>query len=344
MGLYEHKEFLNFHDVARYLHDKEIEYFNPYDDNDINRLKSVILELYNEDKVHPVFYYDGLVRNGFNLDDRLFSLRGWIYASKKMINDLFDSSKIDLNVNDYLKVCKLHTDTEDSNIGDMIENDLNNYVYMDTRRYKLDPPKIDDNGNLIPPKKRMDIVFEVLKEYGEDIKHNPALKLEDYHDRLPKIIKNDIWLNFDELLYPKTDLDKLFDITARTDNSKLLEQISELESKLKIANDTITSQMAELVIVKAKLGNLEQKSGLNQSDTVTDDDKEINTKSQNTVAKILNAVLDLAELNKNDPYSYDNPTSTNYFIYNQLVKNKTIVKQQTIGRWLELASQQVTDQ
>ena len=272
MALYEYKEFLNFHDVARYLHDREIEYFNPYDDNDINRLRNFILDLYNEDKLHPVFYYDGLARYGFELDTSLILLRGWINVSKKMITDLFNDSKIDLNVNDYLKVYKLHSDTENTNIGDIIEDDLNNYIYMDTSRYKLDPPKIDGDGNLIPPKKRMDIVFEVLKEYGEDIKHNPALKLEDYHDRLPKIIKNDIWLNFDELLYPKIDLDKLFDTKAQIDNSELIEQISKLKSKLTIANDTIASQMAELAIVKAKLDNLEQKGGLYQSDTALDDD------------------------------------------------------------------------
>ena len=125
----------------------------------------------------------------------------------------------------------------------------------------------------------------------------------------------------------------------KTDN-ELVQQVTDLQSQLATAGNAIASQAERIAELERQLASIEQTA----KPSNTPADKELNTKSQNTVAKILNAVLELADLNTNDPYSYDNPTSTNYFIYNQLVKNKMVVKPQTIGKWIELASQQTTDE
>ena len=127
--------------------------------------------------------------------------------------------------------------------------------------------------------------------------------------------------------------------TMPTD-SQLSQQVADLKAQLATAGNAIASQAERIAELERQLASIEQTA----KPSNTPADKELNTKSQNTVAKILNAVLELADLNTNDPYSYDNPTSTNYFIYNQLVKNKMVVKPQTIGKWIELASQQTTDE
>ena len=127
--------------------------------------------------------------------------------------------------------------------------------------------------------------------------------------------------------------------TMPTD-SQLSQQVADLKAQLASAGNAIASQAERIAELERQIASIEQTA----KPSNTPADKELNTKSQNTVAKILNAVLELADLNTNDPYSYDNPTSTNYFIYNQLVKNKMVVKPQTIGKWIELATQQTTDE
>ena len=75
-----------------------------------------------------------------------------------------------------------------------------------------------------------------------------------------------------------------------------------------------------------------------------DNDKVLSTRSQNLAAKIILALLDIAELDRNSlPYQYDDLSSNNCIIHDQIKANGMKVGQQKIGHWLDLAINQATD-
>lgn len=82
----------------------------------------------------------------------------------------------------------------------------------------------------------------------------------------------------------------------------------------------------------------------NQTNTPADDDKELSTRSQNLAAKIILALIDIAGLDKDSlPYQYDDLSSNNRLIHDQIKANGMKVSPQKIGYWLDLAMKQVTD-
>lgn len=58
MGLYQFKEFLDFDDIAEYLTDKGVYEFDVSQKYDYRKLKNFIKELYQGNKITPVFYCD----------------------------------------------------------------------------------------------------------------------------------------------------------------------------------------------------------------------------------------------------------------------------------------------
>ncbi|MEJ6066515.1 hypothetical protein MT378_02030 [Psychrobacter sp. 16-Bac2893] len=91
----------------------------------------------------------------------------------------------------------------------------------------------------------------------------------------------------------------------------------------------------ELAAVKAELKE--------QTDALAND-KDLSTRSQNLAAKIILALLDIAELDRNSlPYQYDDLSSNNCIIHDQIKANGMKVGQQKIGHWLDLAINQTKD-
>ncbi len=144
---------------------------------------------------------------------------------------------------------------------------------------------------------------------------NQHLYPSNYLHRVPNVdeyydiyLENDESIDFSDLRFPKSDLDKLFNQNNTFTNSAVLITTS---PEQEIAKET--------------------------------DDKVLSTKSQNAVAKIILALLEIAELEIGEPYSYDKPNSTNRIIYDILIEKNFKVSQQLIGNWLELAKQQSPD-
>lgn len=80
-----------------------------------------------------------------------------------------------------------------------------------------------------------------------------------------------------------------------------------------------------------------------QTDNIADD-KDLSTRSQNLAAKIILALLDIAGLDKDSPpYQYDDLSSNNSLIHDQIKANGMNVGKQKIGYWLDLAIKQTTD-
>lgn len=143
---------------------------------------------------------------------------------------------------------------------------------------------------------------------------NQHLYPNNYLHRVPNVdeyydiyLENDESIDFSDLRFPKSELDKLFS-----------------------QNNTITN--SALLTPSAK-----------QEITEEANDKLLTTKSQNVVAKIIKALIEIAELEIDEPYSYDKPNSTNRIIYDILIEKNFKVSQQLIGNWLELAKQQSPD-
>lgn len=100
----------------------------------------------------------------------------------------------------------------------------------------------------------------------------------------------------------------------------------------------------ELATANNKIKHLKEEIfQLEQADQLADD-KELSTRSQNLAAKIILALLDIAELGRDSlPYQYDDLSSNNCIIRDQIKANGMKVGQQKIGHWLDLAINQATD-
>lgn len=96
-----------------------------------------------------------------------------------------------------------------------------------------------------------------------------------------------------------------------------------------------TTEQQEIAKLKKELSQ--------QTDTPADD-RELSTRSQNLAAKIILALLDIADLDKDSPpYQYDDLSSNNSLIHDQIKANGMNVGKQKIGHWLDLAINQVKD-
>lgn len=99
------------------------------------------------------------------------------------------------------------------------------------------------------------------------------------------------------------------------------------------------------VIGKRDKQILDLKQKLEQIETPDNQDIELSTRSQNLAAKIILALLDTAQLDRESPpYQYDNLNSNNCIIHDQIKANGMKVSPQKIGDWLDLAIKQVTDE
>lgn len=99
------------------------------------------------------------------------------------------------------------------------------------------------------------------------------------------------------------------------------------------------------VIGKRDKEIIELKQKLEQIETTDNQDIELSTRSQNLAAKIILALLDTAQLDRESPpYQYDNLNSNNCIIHDQIKANGMKVSPQKIGDWLDLAIKQVTDE
>lgn len=317
MGLYDFKEFLNFEDLAEYLTDKGVYNFDITHDINRQKLKDWIINLFNEQKINPVFYYDGLVKEDFNLDSHTIPFRGWIFASKDMIKELSSKNEIDLNVRDYLKVYSLHSDIANSNIGERIEYVMSNHIFMDTNRYKIELPKLDIDENPLEPKTRTKILFDILDDMAKKKKENPELEisLDDYEDKLPKTIKNDIWLTFDDLLYPKADLDKLF--------NQPTDQATQLQAKIDRLTATNQQQADTIRLLSEQLEAGEPVEPIA--------DKELSPTAQKAVTKLLYSLF------REHGYELDGKRkgATNEQLITLTKSHKAEVSRDTIAHWLD---------
>ena len=115
-------------------------------------------------------------------------------------------------------------------------------------------------------------------------------------------------------------------------SDKSSEQLEASNNKLKEAQAKIADLEKQLAQAKADL-----------ADKPADDDKALNTKSQNYAAKIVLAMAQIADLSLDSPYASKEPNTTNSIIFDQIKINGMKVSNQVIGNWLKLATEQTKD-
>ena len=122
------------------------------------------------------------------------------------------------------------------------------------------------------------------------------------------------------------------------DKSATLGSFGNLEikhGKPKTDKERVIELEKELAAVKAELKE--------QTDALAND-KHLTTRSQNLAAKIILALLDISGLDKESPpYQYDDLSSNNSLIHDQIEANGMSVGKQKIGHWLDLAINQTKD-
>lgn len=110
------------------------------------------------------------------------------------------------------------------------------------------------------------------------------------------------------------------------DSERIISELTKKIEQLSVENEALKQQARK------------------QADTPADDDKELSTRSQNLAAKIILALIDLAGLDKDSPpYQYDDLSSNNSLIHDQIEANGMNVGKQKIGHWLDLAIKQTKD-
>lgn len=150
-----------------------------------------------------------------------------------------------------------------------------------------------------------------------DFEYNEDFEVLGYS--LDKNIINNVERS--DLRFKKSQLDKLIK-QSKMSIDELREQVTALTAENYILNEQLS----------------------NQVDGPAGEDKELSTRSKNLAAKIILALLDIAELDKDSPpYQYDELNSNNRLIYDQAKANNMEVSQQKIGYWLDLAINQTKD-
>lgn len=176
--------------------------------------------------------------------------------------------------------------------------------------------------------------FVSLENYGYD-------RFEDYQDGHISYSSGDInYIEINNLLFPIEQVKEY--ISAKCSN--VLDKPATIgtfgtpaltKCEPKTDKERVTELEKELATVKAELKE--------QTDTLAND-KHLSTRSQNLAAKIILALLDIAELDRNSlPYQYDDLSSNNCIIHDQIKANGMKVGQQKIGHWLDLAINQTKD-
>lgn len=179
--------------------------------------------------------------------------------------------KHDMRVNDYYFV-------SDRNFNRLIENNCSNYINI--INCTIEPYHVDG---------KQEIVENNILDYRK--------------------VKEDFSIIFYDLLYPKLDLDKLFNQADTEVIEQLREQVADLESQL----------------AQAKAEPLKKPA---------DDLKDVPHQSHKTVVRIMYAMAQLAtKADNSKPYSQNNP-SLNAAITTILQNDGVPLESEAVGKWL----------
>ena len=214
--------------------------------------------------------------------------------------------------------------------------DSNDFLQLDyyCAAYRNDKPtailfKFDENGNDEPPSyPTKDYLQELID--GE-IRINDA---DEYGWLVSDILNitaiKDIGLN-----------DKAFTVLRYGESVNATSMIELENTRIRAAQLTFANERAHAQIAELESKLAQAKAEL--ADRPADEDKELNTKSQNYAAKIVLAMAQIADLNLDSPYASKEPNTTNSIIFDQIKTNGMKVSNQVIGNWLKLATEQTKD-
>lgn len=105
--------------------------------------------------------------------------------------------------------------------------------------------------------------------------------------------------------------------TVRLENIRLTADDVQSYITLQYFDDLTTPEQQRITELESEIAALKEQ--LSKQTDAPVDDKELSTRSQNLAAKVILALLDTAQLDRSSPpYQYDNPSSNNSIIHDQL--------------------------
>lgn len=175
-----------------------------------------------------------------------------------------------------------HYFVDDKTFGKLIENNYSNYINL--INCTVEPYRVEGK---------------------QEIFENNIL---DYRK-----IKEDFSIIFYDLLYPKLDLEKIFNQTEA--DTEVIEQLKEKVADLTAENKNLNEQLSK------------------QVDAPADDLKEVPHQSYRTVARVMYAMAQLAKEDNSKPFSQNKP-SLNASITTILQNDGVPLESEAVGKWL----------
>ena len=317
------KDFLNLEDVGEYLNQYGYSY-DPEIEEDYYRLKDTVLDLYNEQKLSIVFYYDDFAtirtlqtaENGLieQIEEFEFHISGYFHAPEAT-SVLKEGANLRI-IQSYYCYYLLHDKGELP-------------IYDDDNKYK----------NIIGSK------FTSI-EFGDDI----APSIVEFGDiRFPKADLDKLFNEKNSEL--KSVKDELADVKAQ--NAKLVADIKESKTTGNFSMGTPTVShgeprtneqlIKELADANAKIERQDQEINrlnkhLTEQAQKATEDKELPYNSQMGVARMLYGIL--------KEHKYDITATrgkANELIENASQIHGTPITRNFIAKWIELANQAKSD-
>lgn len=278
MGLYQFKEFLTLDDVADYLRDKGVYDFDLSSDYGQHRLKDWLGVQVRSSKIKPVVYYS----------ERFFAeaIKDYLHA-----NEVVDT--LEVFFDGYITFEKYI-------YAEILELGFKNLypVSICTVKYETQHITMDYLLGF-----DFSILHDDLNSFDDFVKKNKNLYIRYFVWDLPKNRK----LTLSDILYPKSDLDALFN--AKDDSQQ---QIADLQ--------------ADNAKLKARIAELESQANA----APANDDIELTGTSKKAATRLLYALL------REHNYSIDGTTkgATNQILENLTTRHNVGISRQTIANWL----------
>lgn len=313
------KDFLNLEDVGEYLNQYGYSY-DPEIEEDYYRLKDTVLDLYNEQKLSIVFYYDDfatiktlqIAENGLTeqIEEFEFHISGYFHAPEAT-SVLKEGANLRI-IQSYYCYYLLHDKGElpiyddDNKYKNIIGSKFTSIEFGDDIA-----PSIVEFGDIRFPKADLDKLFNKKNSELKSVKD----ELADVKEQNAKLIADK----------EENKATSSFSTVAHGEN-KTYEQLIEA---LTAANDKIKKQEQDINRLNDQLKEQAQKAT---------EDKELPYNSQMGVARMLYGIL--------KEHKYDITATrgkANELIENASQIHGTPITRNFIAKWIELANQAKSD-
>lgn len=283
MGLYDYKEFLNFGDVMDYLRDKNV--FSFY--LDLSEYQEFLLSLVEQKKITPIVYFDSVTT--------VITYRNEMFPTKEQdcidIIEPYISGYFGIDFEAYKRLIKCDKITTEYVIDDDDDDKLQLQAYF-----------ISSNMGVGGSYKFIDYIPYKLNNFSYQTPPQCKTLYQPNADDITVV-------NFNDVVYPKIELDALFDTEEKSD---------------KVAQNEIANLKNELIKVQDTIKKLQGQTN------------ELHPRTTNNAAKVIACLAELASID----YTKPNGQASNGRILEIADRLGIELSQKAIADWLKQAHEQ----